>query len=86
MLAGRCSDLRTRRDVILHSIENPDGGLIPVTTTALVIPQQAETDQHLIELWLHGRSRHTQRAYRGDAEKFIAAVDKPLHRCANRFG
>ena len=80
MLAGHCSDLRTRRSVILHSTENPDGGLIPVTTTALVVPQQAESDQHLIELWLHGRSRHTQRAYRGDAEKFIAAVDKSLRR------
>lgn len=64
----------------MHSTENSDGGLIPVTTTALVIPQQAESDQHLIDLWLHGRSRHTQRAYRGDAEKFLVTVEKPLHR------
>jgi len=64
----------------LHSTENPDGGLVPVTPTALVVPQQAESDQHLIELWLHGRSRHTQRAYRADAERFLGAVEKPLHR------
>jgi integrase/recombinase XerD len=64
----------------LHSTENPDGGLVPVTPTALVVRQQAESDQHLIELWLHGRSRHTQRAYRADAERFLGAVEKPLHR------
>lgn len=79
-MAGLCSELRMRRGVILHSTENTDGGLIPVQPTALVIPQQAESDQHLIDLWLHGRSRHTQRAYRGDAEKFLVAVEKPLHR------
>lgn len=51
-----------------------------MTATALVVPQQAESDQHLIDLWLHGRSRHTQRAYRADAERFLAAVERPLHR------
>src|SRR5205823_701630 len=30
--------------------------------------------------WLHGRSRHTQRAYRADAERFLVSVEKPLHR------
>ena len=42
--------------------------------------RQAETDQQLIELWLHGRSRHTQRAYRRDADRFLRGVEKPLHR------
>lgn len=60
--------------------ESPDGVLVPVTPTALVVHQQAESDQHLIDLWLHGRSRHTQRAYRRDAERFLSAVGKPLHR------
>ena len=53
---------------------------MPVQPTALVVPRQAESDQQLIELWLHGRSRHTQRAYRADAERFLIAVEKPLHR------
>jgi site-specific recombinase XerD len=44
-----------------------------------MLPRQAETDSQLIELWLHGRSRHTQRAYRGDADRLLAAVGKPLH-------
>ncbi len=64
----------------MHSTQNPGGELVPVTPTALVAPQQAESDQHLIDLWLHGRSRHTQRAYRADAERFLQAVEKSLHR------
>jgi len=53
--------------------------MVPVTSTGLLVPQQAESDQQLIDLWLHGRSRHTQRAYRADAERFFLAVGKPLH-------
>lgn len=64
----------------MHSTENPAGGLVPVAVTTLVVPQQADSDQHLIELWLHGRSRHTIRAYRANAEKFVATVQKPLQR------
>lgn len=69
-----------RRGIILHSTQNTTGELVPVATTALVAPQQAESDQHLIDLWLHGRSRHTQRAYRADTERFLESVGKPLHR------
>lgn len=53
---------------------------MPIQPTTLVIPRQAENDQHLIALWLHGRSRHTQRAYSADAGRFLEAVQKPLHR------
>jgi integrase/recombinase XerD len=73
-----CSDLRTIRIITLHSHENPVAGLIPVAATTIVIPQ-ADSDQHLIELWLHGRSRHTQRSYRADAKRFLASVKKSLH-------
>ena len=64
----------------MHSTENPAAGLLPVAVTTLVVPQQADSDQHLIELWLHGRSHHTIRAYRANAEKFVATVQKPLQR------
>jgi integrase/recombinase XerD len=67
-----------RRAIILHSHENQDAALVPVTTTAVVLPRQAETDQQLMDLWLHGHSRHTQRAYRADAERFFRTVGKPL--------
>jgi integrase/recombinase XerD len=35
-------------------------------------------DQELIEVWLHGRSCHTQRAYRADLERFCASTGKLL--------
>jgi integrase/recombinase XerD len=38
----------------------------------------ASTDR-LVGFWLHGHSAHTQRAYRRDAERFLAFVARPLH-------
>jgi len=63
----------------MYPIENEKNDLVPVTKTSLVIPQQAEFDEHLIELWLHGRSKHTQRAYRSDSKRLLDAISKPLH-------
>jgi integrase/recombinase XerD len=40
--------------------------------------EQASSDEQLVALWLHGRSVHTQRAYRFDVEHFRAFVAKPL--------
>src|SRR5205807_277381 len=45
---------------------------------------QVHADDRLIDLWLHGRSPETQRAYRADAGAFTAAVRKPL--CAVTLG
>jgi len=38
----------------------------------------ATNDAHLVELWLAGRSVHTQRAYSKDAGSFLRFVGKPL--------
>jgi integrase/recombinase XerD len=35
---------------------------------------QADSDGEFLELWLHGRSRHTQRAYAADAARFMTVV------------
>lgn len=42
---------------------------------APVSTRQANTDDRLIELWLHGRSPRTQRAYRADAERLFSFLD-----------
>lgn len=42
------------------------------------MPSQANDDEHLIELWLHGRSKHTVRAYTFEIRRFIAWSGKPL--------
>lgn len=36
------------------------------------------TDEQLVELWLRGKSPHTQRAYRTEAERFLSFVTRPL--------
>lgn len=39
---------------------------------------QATSDAELIELWLHGRSPYTQRAYRADVDRFLLNTARPL--------
>src|SRR6266487_2611432 len=49
-----------------------------ITVTPNEIESQAESDVHVVELWLHGRSRHTQRAYRANAKRLFIFTSKPL--------
>ena len=81
---------RTIRDVIVRSVlswmkmaleivPNP----LAERETGRFLPNplpQAVSDSHLLELWLHGRSPHTQRAYRADVERFCGGAGKPLAR------
>lgn len=46
----------------------------PAAITITVDPQ----DERIVELWLHGRSGHTQRAYRRYAAQLFAYTRKPL--------
>jgi integrase/recombinase XerD len=41
----------------------------PQSVSAVPI-KQADNDEQLIALWIHGRSKHTQRAYIADIERF----------------
>jgi integrase/recombinase XerD len=49
-----------------------------LTTQAAMVPTQASSDAHLIELWLHGRPDSIRRAYAGDVAAFLAHVGKSL--------
>jgi site-specific recombinase XerD len=52
----------------------PSGALQSIET----IPLES-LNEKMLSLWLHGRSAHTQRAYRSDAERFLQFVgEKPL--------
>lgn len=42
------------------------------------IPQQANSDEQLIQLWLHGRSKHTVKGYTNDIQHFSQQVNKSL--------
>jgi site-specific recombinase XerD len=63
-----CSELGNRSFVILHS---------PSAATEL-IPNQADNDDQLIELWLHGRPVTTVKAYLTDISKMRCHINKPL--------
>jgi integrase/recombinase XerD len=56
----------------------PQDTIHPQIQPIQVIPKQADTDQELISLWLHGKSRHTQRYYRSDVEHFFQFTKKTL--------
>jgi integrase/recombinase XerD len=58
-------------DVLAVSVVSP-----PLTASPFVAPDT--TDQQLLDLWLHGKSPHTQRAYRADAKRFFSYVARPL--------
>ncbi len=40
--------------------------------------QPSEPLEQVIDLWLHGKSPHTQRYYRREAQKFLVMLGKPL--------
>jgi integrase/recombinase XerD len=42
------------------------------------LASQASSDEHLIQLWVDGRSRHTRRVYEADARAFLAHAGRPL--------
>jgi len=48
------------------------------TINASEMMNQADADAQVLELWIHGRSRHTQRAYRANAERFLSFAARPL--------
>ncbi len=51
---------------------------LSIHTAATPRASQADDDLHLISLWLHGKSLHSQTAYRQDVDQFIDHVDLPL--------
>jgi integrase/recombinase XerD len=70
---------RLINNVILQSQSiAPQDTIHPQLQPVQVIPKQADTDQDLIGLWLHGKSRHTQRYYKSDVEHFFQFTQKNL--------
>src|SRR5215510_10468918 len=55
-----------------------DENTVSQPATGLPAIANPSSDQQLIELWLHGRSIHTQRAYRADIERFRSGAGRPL--------
>ncbi len=63
-----------------HSAAARENRSQPAKTLAIVPPRvsQAETDERLLELWLHGRNALTVAAYARDVDDFLRTVEKPI--------
>ena len=79
MMKDNSSKLRKINNIILHSDNSPViDGSSPQSENTEVVIRQADTDEQVISLWLHGRSPHTIKAYSGDIVRFFKYVDKKL--------
>ena len=54
------------------------GGSTSAPSAGLPDAPQASSDDQLLEIWLHNRPPHTQRAYRADIGRFQLGAGKPL--------
>ena len=79
-MSNSCPNKRTINAIILHSEKHSQvEGSTPQSVETTIIPTQADTDQQLITLWLHGKSTHTQRYYKTDIQHFFDFTQKSLH-------
>lgn len=73
-----CQDQSRRFSQLDHSPTDADRMALATAQRCEIIPQQAETDEQLIGLWLHGRPATTTANYRADAKRMMTFVGKPL--------
>lgn len=74
------STLRTNLCGITHVNRHLDKSNSLDSQDPQSVVRQAQNDQQLIELWLHGRPSKTQKAYRRDIAKAREAFHKPLQK------
>lgn len=77
------SDCSPEKRMINHIILRPENQptqdlVAPQSQQVNIIPVQADNDQELMKLWLHGKSKHTQRYYRKDVGHFFQFTHKSL--------
>jgi integrase/recombinase XerD len=70
-MSTSCDKLGLITSVITPKTD-PDkkSALVPLNGPNTLIPQQANTDEQVIQLWLHGRGANSRRAYSADIERF----------------
>jgi len=78
-LSISCPKERKLTHVIVRSEESSSQMPIEAAASEDRLARQAETYQQVIELWLHGRSTATQRAYRSDARRLSNFTCSALH-------
>lgn len=63
----------------MHSHEDQNRNEIIAANQSGIVPQQADNDQHLIQLWLVGRPTNTVRAYLRDVNRLLEFTERLLH-------
>ena len=71
-------DLRRITAVVPHSKNITTQDACAPLSTVSRIPQQADSDEQLIQLWLHGRSSHTIKGYLNDIKLFRQRISNSL--------
>ena len=71
-------DLRRITAVEPHSKNTTTKDTSAPQSLVVRIPQQAKSDKQLINLWLHGRSKHTIKGYLNDIKLFRQNNNKSL--------
>lgn len=77
-MSDSCQKLCGITPVEPHSTNLPALDAGTPQSPAVRIPQQADSDDQLIHLWLHGRSKHTIKGYTNDMSIFREKVNKSL--------
>ena len=50
--------------------------IVPHEDHYSIVERQADTDEQVISLWLHGLSKQTQRVYMSDIKQFVCFTNK----------
>ncbi len=77
-MSKSCKKLCGITDVEPHSADLTTSDAGAPQTPVVRIPQQANSDKQLIQLWLHGRSKHTIKGYMNDIKLFREFTNKLL--------
>jgi integrase/recombinase XerD len=80
MMSDCRKELSKIRAIILHSQASPPVDQSHPQSQQVEVISQADNDEQVVGLWLHGRSPHTQKAYASDIARFFRQVNKPLRR------
>lgn len=62
-----------QKNHLVASLQMPD-----ITLSGSTLAKQADSDQQLIALWLHGKAKTTQESYQYEAKRLLQAIARPL--------
>src|SRR5687768_9655484 len=77
IMPENCPNQSSSIPILLHSLGDADPAALAVRRVE-IIPQQADSDERLVELWLHGRPATTQAGYHADVDRMFSFARNSL--------